>query len=82
MVSTAETGEASKEAVSASPFHVGEQKMQTLTGARDVSEQLGKRPTTTSRNFRHKDVQPTAVGSDKQPCLEIASEKGNKLCSS
>ena len=53
----------SKEAVSASPFHVGEQKMQTLTGARDVSEQLGKRPTTASQFFRHKDVQPTAVGS-------------------
>lgn len=29
------------EAGTASPFHVGEQKVQSLTGARDVSEQLG-----------------------------------------
>jgi hypothetical protein len=46
MVATSQ--ELPQEAVySPSPFHAGEQKIQTLTGAREVSEKLGehkKRP--------------------------------------
>lgn len=30
-------------AASPSPFHEGEKRVQTLTGAREVSEQLGER---------------------------------------